>query len=202
MYNNLGADLIDVMAGGHIDTGTTEWLQERSNALRSTLSGAAASFVESARSMYTMISTTDAAQILRNLTAKATSLWSPVQIAPLLTLPQLQTANPIMQRWVMACPEVRTRYLNQELEGYGDSYTNYHRDAIGPAHYDWRRVMDGIVVVNEKDWGYTSYVDLMGEGEEPLSVHQKVDILKTWNAVRHYLEEGDEDPTSTCGAKL
>lgn len=201
MYD-YGADLIDIMAGGHIDAGTSDWLQERSQSLRSTLSSAALTFMDQARQMYTMISTTDAAQILRNLTAKVSDIWSPTRIYALTSVQAFQTTNPVMQRWVMACPEVRSRYLNQELEGYEGSYVNHHGDAVGIKHYDYRRVMDGIVTVDEKEYRYTTYVELLSEGEENLTLHQKVDILRSWNLARIYLEEGDDDFTSTVGAKL
>jgi hypothetical protein len=196
-----GVDIIDIFAGGHLDQQSSGWLQEQSQFMSTGLSHTAQQFFEQARNMYQVISQTDALQVIRNVKAKVGSLWGNDVFAA-TTLPQIQTANPVMQRWIMALPELRTMYLNQEVEGYGDSYQNFHGHAVGADHYDWRQVMTDVVVVKPNEWGYTNYCEPTSPGEKPLTLHEKVDILATWNAVKHYLDEADEDPTSTCGAKL
>jgi hypothetical protein len=202
MHAAHGVDLIDIFAGGQLDQSTTGWLQEKSQTLRSTLSETAQGFFDTARNMYSMISVSDAAQALRNLTSKLANVWSTNSIYATTTLAELQTAGPVMQRYIMAQPELRKMYLNQEVEGYGESYVNYHGDSLGVNHYDWRRVMDTIVTVEDKHYSFTNYAERMADGEEPLTLHEKIDILKAWNSVQHYLDVADEDPTSTCGAKL
>lgn len=198
----LGADLIDVFAGGRIDTDTSLWLQQRHEQLRTTVSQTAATFFDHARSLYSMISATDAMQVLRNLKAKVTEAWSNNEIAYLNDLARIQTAGPVMQRWIMAQPDLRQRYLSQEVEGYEGSYVNYQGDTIGAVQYDWRRVMDEIVVVNDEGFKFVHYYDNIPEGDRELTLFEKVDILRTWALVENMVEEGDDDPTSICGNKL
>lgn len=196
-----GVDLLDICAGGHLDMGTQTWLGERSDALRSTISGAAQSFFTQAASLYTMISTSDAVQALRNLTVKADNAWQNNAIAYLSTTEQLQCAAPVMQRWIMAEPTVRGMYLNGEVSGYGESYENLHGNGIGAQHYDWRQVMSGIATVNDDAVTYTTYMEDTRD-DNPLTVFEKVDILRTWQVVQAALSEGEQDPTSPEGLML
>jgi len=148
-----------------------------------------------------MVSSSDAMMLMRNLTAKVEKTWA-FDIVSLTSVEEIQTANPYMQRWIMAQPDLRQRFLDQEVEGYGESYTNHHGDAVGEAHYDYRRVMDGVVTHTDKEFGYKHYHDIIPEGERELTVCERVDILRTWAAVSSLLDEGEDDPTSVTGAQL
>lgn len=200
-YAVAGGDLIDVFAGGHLDNNTLNWLQQRNDSVLQTVTGHAREFFHQAQSLYNMVSSSDAMMLLRNLTAKKEVVGS-FDISPLHSLVGLQTANPYMQRWIMAQPDLRSRYLNQEVEGYGESYVNRHGTSVGSGHYDYRRVMDGIVVADEDTFSYTHYYEALPDEERDLTVFEKVDILRTWNTIQKYLDEGDDDPTSVIGAKL
>lgn len=196
-----GGDIIDVFAGGHLSQSATQWLGQRNESILGTVTQAAQNFFQQAQTMYSMVSSSDAMMLLRNLKAKSENTWA-FDIVPIRSLVAMQTANPYMQRWIMAQPDLRQRYLNQEVEGYGESYVNHHGDAVGEAHYDYRRVMDGVVTHDATSFGYKHYHDLLGEGERELTVFEKVDILRTWNAVSKMLDEGEDDPTSVTGAML
>lgn len=202
MHQAHGIDLMDIAAGGHLNQQTMSWLGERAETLRYNLSSAAISFFDQARNVYQMISTSDAVQALRNLTAKVDNVWQSNVIHSCLTIEELQTANPFIQRYIMAEPRLRTMYLNNEVEGYNESYTNCHGNNVGSNHYDWRRVMDQVVVVNDKGFEINHYYEELSEGEKELSIHEKVDILRTWNMVNHYLDENELDPTSPVGNML
>lgn len=201
-----GSDLIDIMAGGIPDQSAMHWLEQKSQALQGSISGIGQAFFDRARSMYNMVSESQAVQILRNLKSKSDSVWNTGRVQLLHRIQQIQTAGLIMQRWVMAQPDLRQRYLAQTVEGYGDSYVNYHGNAVAEAHYDYRRVMSDVVMIDEddeeKDFVVNHYFDLLAEGEQELTPFQKVDILNTWDRVKYYLEQGDEDPTSQYGSLL
>jgi hypothetical protein len=204
-YVQGGADLIDALGGGLPDESTKQWFAQHTQAVTQTLSATGQAFFERARTMYQTISESQALQMLRNLRNKMDDVWSGNKIQPLQTLAALQTAGPIMQRWVMAEPTLRARYLNQEVEGYGENYTNYHGDAVGESHFDYRRVMNGVVVVPEddsKEFVLRHYYDPLSDDERELTLYEKIDILNTWDLVKSLLEEGGEDPTSQYGAML
>lgn len=203
-YVEGGADLIDALGGGFLDDSTKDWFAQQSQMVSQTLGQAGQAFFGRAREMYQTVSESQALQMLRNLRSRNEDVWSANMIQPLRTLESLQTAGPIMQRWVMGQPDLRTRYLNQEVEGYGDSYVNYHGDTVGVNHYDYRKVMNAMVVIPEdddKDWVCRNFFEYVDDDRE-LTVHERLDVLDTWDVVKRYLEEGGEDPTSPYGNLL
>lgn len=201
-----GSDIMDVVAGGFLDQRTTQWLGERAQQVRTHVTHAGQQFFDQARTMYDVVSNSQAMQMLRNLREKTGGVWNADQIQPLTTLESIQTAAPVMQRWIMAEPTIRERYLNGEMEGYSDTYTNPHGDCIADRHIDWRMVMSGSVDVPEDDspWVSREYIEYQG-GEhpiKPLAVHERQDIRTTWARVVALTEEGGEDPTSVYGNLL
>jgi hypothetical protein len=97
--------------------------------------------------------------------------------------------------------------LQNRLDGYStliDQEAIPKQDLVsGEAHYDYRRVMSGIVtsagdVTNpdsELSWGWTEYMDRPRADDLPLSVAAVFDILDTWASAEALLDEG-VDPTN------
>lgn len=197
-----GVDLMDIACGGFLDNQTTNWLQQRSEALMGTVSATTQNWLNKARTFYTTITESDAIQALRNLTAKADLSWKGNNIHYCNSIEQLQAVNPIMQRYIMAEPRIRDLYLNSSVEGYAGSYENYHGDAIGVNHFDYRRVTDEIVMVNEDSYEYTKYYENIPDGDKELEFFEKVDIIRTWNLANQALDAGEMDPTSPIGNLL
>ena len=197
---NGGADVLDVMAGGRLDESAQEWFQQQAYALQNTVSGAAQQFFNQARDMYQTVSDTQAMQMLRNLTSRRNTVWSDSLVMALKSLEQMQTAGPVMQRYIMANPVARERYLNDTLEGYGDSYNNVHGDAIGHTHIDYRQVTNALVEATDNGWVARNYFEF--SDTTALSQSDRLNILNTWDLLEHYLDEGDEDPTSPYGNPL
>lgn len=201
-FVDAGNDLFDVMVNGQPDHQTRSWLEEQSQAVANYLGNAGQSFIEHARGLYNVISDTDAAQVLRNLSSKMQGIWTDNSIRALHDMESVQTAGPTMQRWVMANKTVRQHYLNQEIEGYSGSYENQHGRCLGEDHFDWRQVMSGVVQTPpEEDYRIQVFTDPL-HGADPLTVTEKVDILNTWELVERWLEDEDEDPTSPSGNPL
>ena len=197
-----GVDLMDIVAGGHLDQNTTSWLGERSQTLRSNLSTMASSFFDQAQNLYQMISTTTAVQAMRNLVAKTDNNWMSNNIHGIYSIEQLQTANPIMQRYIMAQQRLRGMYLNNMVEGYAESYENVAGNRIGESHYDYRRVMDEIMVIHDDHTEVKQYYEEIPEGDKELTLYEKVDILRVWNLVDQALDANEMDPTSPVGNLL
>ena len=99
---------------------------------------------------------------------------------PLLSFESLQNATPLMQRWVMAHPQTRELYLDQNLEGYADSYHNVFGNEVGPEDYNWRRVMTGVLVEEGEDDCIRHYVDTLYPGDRPLEFEEKTVVRKMW----------------------
>lgn len=198
-----GTDLMDIVAGGHMDTNTTSWLAERSSALRETIGSAAAGWLNTARSFVQVIDTSSAIQALRNITVKQENMWNTNGIQQCKTIEELQAANPVQQRYIMAQPRLRDMFLNNSVEGYGDSYTNYQGDAIGVKQYDYRRVTDSMMLeMPDETFEVNVFHEEIAEGDIELTLHQKVDVLRNWNLVNVSLDANEMDPTSPIGNML
>lgn len=127
----------------------------------------------------------------------------PNVIRYLPTITHLQTAPPLMQRYIMANPMVREWYHDGRLDGYSHSYHDYYPNDIKDSHFDYQRVMDGVCVPSEdEDIAFTVkfYCDSF---DEPELLHaEKVDILNIWDDLERYLKYGEEDPTDLYGGSL
>lgn len=114
----------------------------------------------------------------------------------LTTFEQLQNANVSMQRWVMTHPDVRKLYLKQDIDGYSDSYKNIFGKGVAEQDYNYRRVMNGVIVDEDKDkYRYSIYDDLLIPGDRELDHREKMIILNTWNAIDNILAESNFDFT-------
>jgi hypothetical protein len=201
-YQAHGVDLMDIACGGFLDNTTTNWLQQRSEALMNTVSTNTQTWFNKARAFYNTISESDAVQALRNLTVKADVSWKGNNIYHCSSIEMLQTANPIMQRYIMAEPRLRDMYLNQSVEGYEGSYENFHGDALGVSHYDYRRVTDGIVIAHDDHYVINEFHENIPDTDRELDFFQKADVIRTWNMVNRALDASEMDPTSPIGNLL
>lgn len=115
----------------------------------------------------------------------------------LLSFKQLQEANVTMQRWIMSNPNVRRLYLDQNIDGYSSTYKNISGNTIGEDDYNYRRVMDGVLVSNDDDyWKISYYLDELLPGDKELTHYEKTKIINTWNAIDWILNNCDFDFTN------
>lgn len=134
--------------------------------------------------------------LVRNLK----SLWGEDIIGYLNDINAIQHAPPVMQRWIMAMPELRSLYHKQRIDGYSETYTDLHPESIGEAHYDYRRVVDGMMLETEdEDWSSTTYLEELYPGDADLSLQEQQAVLDTWGNIRSYLKTSMVDPTSPEG---
>lgn len=112
----------------------------------------------------------------------------------------------------MANQKVREMYHNQQLDGYADTYLDLAPGQRGEDHYDYRRVMDGVVqdckIINaegeeEDSWMMSFYFEgELAEGDRKLDVTEVSHILSTWDAMQAILAAGEADPTNPFGGSL
>ncbi len=94
----------------------------------------------------------------------------------------LQKASPVMQRWIMANPNVRDLYMNNYCDGYSDSYVDVDPGNIGVRHYDYRRVMDSVAIDTDDGFMVQYFHEDIHPLDKELTQREKYDILKTWGA--------------------
>jgi len=159
------------------------------------LTDAGRSFMQSASEQYALINNSAAINAARMVLRKTVGKRQPNAIYEMDTIEEVRNAQGIMQRYMMAEPSIRKAYHNQRIDGYSDSYIDNFPLAFADSHYDYRRVMDGMIVINNDHWVMNSYIHDTLDGEvDELTLDNKVDIINTWELARICLEAG-EDPT-------
>lgn len=197
-----GADLLDVMGGGFISRGVETFLDSASQAVQNLLPQSGQDFIRRWSESYKTLDINGAMAMLANLNKKSDSSWDNYTVRLLADLSSLQTAGPVMQRWVMAHPGVRDRYLNNSLSGYEGSYQNFYGDVIGEDHADYRMVMNGVGQLVNGSYQQKRFTELIVEGDVELRPVQQLSILQTWDFLSAYLPEADEDPTCELGSPM
>lgn len=179
------------------------YFKNQFNSLTTGLNDYARSFYSEVGNIVDKFTNSDAVRSVRNALKSAASLFNNDIIKPLYEMEEFQTATVRMQRWIMANPVVRQSFIEQKCDGFSDSYVDIYPGKIKETHYDYRRVMDGVVEFDEEDNDFYKhfYEDLV-EGDKELSSYEKRDILQTWEIVEAYMKKGAQDPTSQFGASL
>lgn len=197
------------LAYGNPHPGTMSFLSQQFENASTALTAAGQRFMENARDLYERISGSDAIRAMRLAGRAIRSMWQLDEVRQLSTIEELQTAPLKMQRWIMAEPSIRREFFNQRVDGFSDTYVDLHPGDIGEDHYDYRRVVDGVVFVEEEpdddgnyNWQATCYLDDLLPDDEELFLEEKIDILDTWAAARAALKARKQDPTSRYGAML
>lgn len=202
------SDAFDALVYADAHPATLNFLQNRLTQMSQQAVGAGRAFIARAQEAFNHYNGAAAMGFIRNVLQTVgggvgTASPSVNRVVCLFELVQMQQASPMMQRFVMANPVVRDLYHRQRCDGYSDSYVDVHPGDIGEAHYDYRRVMDGIMQMDEKnEWYVRQYHERLPEEERPLFFTEKVDILCTWNAMDLIMALGKDDPTGQAGATL
>ena len=158
-------------------------------------------YVDLARQTFDSFNSSEAMRLAKAVRRKVDSLWTREGIFAMTDIAQIQNANLTMQRWIMAEPTIRNMYHQQRCEGFADSYVDMHPGDVGESHYDYRRVMDGLVVEQEDELVSVQYFDEVHDGDE-LDIDEQVAILRTWDSIKNAIHENKEDPTSPFNASL
>lgn len=191
-----------LLYGHQRNAGFDQWLGERIEQASQRVLDSGAQLIEKARETFERVTSSDTARLARAVARQARHAWQTDEIHAFNDIGQMQTAGPVMQRWIMANPLVRTMYHNQQVEGYSDSYVDVEPGAVGEMHYDYRRVMDGIVVEEDGEYWATTYDDELRPDDRELLHEEQVDIRRTWAEVMAIVEQGGDDPTSPWNSSL
>lgn len=159
-------------------------------------------FIERARDIYISINDSEAIRKAKAVLRYAKGVFNPTHIVPLESLEDLRAAQPIMQRYIMAQPDIRNLYHSQRCDGYSDTYTDMHPGKVGDDHYDYRRVMQDVVQVTDEGWVAKSYVEDLLEGDRELDFDEQINILRTWEIIQMFAEAAKADPTSLFNGEI
>lgn len=108
-------------------------------------------------------------------------------------------ANLLMQRYIIAQPQLNELYQSNMCHGFQDTYFNIEPETFGKERYEYQRVMDGVLQFDTEGEGYINYYSNSDSTE--LDFVDKLSILDTWDTVSRLLAEG-KDPSDPTLAKL
>ena len=187
---------------------TTQWLQDQWQRGTNMLTDIGRQYAKRAEDTWKQLYDPSLMSRARSMMRKVGGMFHPNSIISLETLEAVQTAKPVMQRYIMAMPELRKRYHKQRCDGYSESYFDYEPGLVGEAHYDWRRVNNGMVnfTTNEEgeevNWVASMYPDDLREGDAELEFDQQVSILDSAWRVAYAAILKRMDPTDVFNGKL
>jgi len=196
-----GLDDFAGMVYGAYHSNTVEFLRQAPAQLSERLNAAGQQFVAAANNVLGTFNLDDAMRKMRAAGRIAAAAFQTNVIRELKTIEELQNPPPCMRHLIMACPEVRTMYFNQTVDGYSEQYVDAEPGLIGHDHYDYRRVMHGIVTEEPEGWRSSEYLEDTQEGDV-LYFDQQVEVLDTWAVLKLKLAEGKNDPVSRWNASL
>ncbi len=199
------ADAFDAMCYGESHPSTVQYLAQQVSHVAETLTDAGRAFMAGARDLFDHYHGSEAMRFARGVLAKVKGAVQNQRIHSIWETVDFQNASLAMQRWIMANPTVRELYHKQRCDGYSDTYVDMEPGQVKHDHYDYRRVMDGVMLFEpdeETDWKVYQYLDELKEGDRDLEHFEKVDIQNTWNAMDMLLAIAKDDPTSAVGGSL
>jgi len=163
-------------------------------------------FLEASQNIYNTINDSNTIRMAKAALKMAKGLFHPNVIVPLETIEDLRAAQVIMQRYIMAEPMLRSYYHKQRCDGYSDTYIDVEPGRVGDDHYDYRRVMDGVVVdITDTDgnyeWSCKNYYEDLHTGDRELTSDEKVDVMNTWDVMKIFVDAG-KDPTCIFGGDI
>jgi len=184
--------------------GTMRFLQSQiGNAFSSTLTDMGKQMFSNLGSIFEKFNGENALRLAKAARRKVTGFFEQEVIRPLWDIKEIQQATLTMQRWIMAYPEIRELYHDQRCDGYSATYVDMFPGQIGEKHYDYRRVMDGLVqVTDEGESKIVYYYDDPPADDVELSLQDKIDITNTWQMIARHLKHTNDDPTSIFGDTL
>lgn len=202
-----GTNEYDSLIYGPKAEGTLRYIEQNmqnvSQMLSSTLTDAGRSFFSTAADLWNQFHGSEAVRLANAAMRKASSIFQVDVIRNISSIEEIQNAPQCMIRYIMAEPTVRQLYHDQRCEGYGDSYIDLYKNDMGERHYDYRRVMDGMVVdTDDGGWKHSHYIEELVTGDRDLTHGEKTDVLSAWDYVKHYVKVGEYDPTSSWNNKL
>lgn len=185
---------------------TQNYLKEQLNRNCDGFSDITRKFFEESKTLYNNLKNSRALNTAKSAIKYAKGLFHPNTILELDSIEALRSAQAVMQRYVMAEPTIRKMYHEQRCDGFSDTYVDLSPKDIGDNHYDYQRVMQGIVVDEVDDEGnvesyFNNYSEVELSKESELVFEDQIRILNTWEVMKLYISK-NEDPTNIVGGDL
>lgn len=188
---------------GSVSQNTVNYLQGQINSLAATGSEYAKKIYDRSMAVFNAINSDAVVMAAEAVLSQAESMMGQDMIEPLLTIPQLQGAQSIMQGYIMAHPVIRQAWYDGKLEGYSDTYVDPEPGQVGHEQELYRQVMNGVFVPHEEmAYQYSLYNDRTSEKDKMLTIRKVAAIIESQEAAVEAYLAGERDPTSQYNASL
>lgn len=180
----------------------SNYLQSNISSLANTNVGLSQTFIDMTNRLYQKHNDEVVLANAKAIAKSASMLFDMNIITPLFTIEAVQNAKPLMQRFIMAMPELTSLHNEQRIESYFGSFVDNQPGAIEEQRLDYRMVMDGVITEDaEGSAKWTWYYDDVSEDDVVLSAKDQFNILDTWDIVAQAIAQGI-DPTSLTSEKI
>lgn len=202
MYAITADDEFTALAFGLPGQNTINYISNSVNTFADKFKNAGSLFLNRAKELYNQYNSSYALNYARSIRNKYLAPHElPNEVLHFNSIKDIQNCSPFMQRWIMTNPNLRENwYFKNRIEGYNDTYNNLFGKCSGEKHYDYRRVMNGLMTDDNEN--INIYFDDEIENEIPLRLSDQIKILHAWSLTDKYLAEGKQDPTSKEGNDL
>lgn len=199
---------IDALIYGEPHPNTVNYLFQQAQQFQQVIGNAVGNFFTDAAAIFNQFNGEEALRHIRQTVRQVGNAFRSDYIRELKTMSELQTAMPLMQRYIMANPTIRDLYHRQMCDGYSDTYIDMYPTDIGEAHYDYRRVVNGVVFTESKygmevpddvGWISVEYLDRLTDGDRELDLGEQTAVMTTWDYVEIAAGKREIDPTSIFG---
>lgn len=111
-----------------------------------------------------------------------------------------QQATGFMRNYIMANPETMQLYMDERISGYGGDFSPFCT-GIGRENYYYNKAVDGMLRTENDQLVRTDYKTSRDEGTK-LTVQERIDIHRTWNASSLHIAKNLFDFTSPGGGSI
>lgn len=187
--------MLDHIMFPQVNINVQNWLHEQVYAPVQHLIGIGTELFNKAKVSYENLNDQMRLSNLRHALSNMNGVDDPNVIQSITNYDMICAANPATQRYIMANPWLREQYHLQRVDGYAGTYHDMQPDAVGKDHYDYRRVMDGVVTVEDGEMVANEYIEVTAVfNENPLDAIDKHNILSIWDMIASSAHTG-RDPT-------
>jgi hypothetical protein len=198
---------LNLFIAGEPHPAMLRYAQEQATAIGSYIQRTGNKFAQGVVDAYHSLYSDEALHRARVGVARVKSYFQDDRIRQITSIYEMQQAQPMMQRFIMAEPTIGKMYDQGRCEGYG--YPAPFPGQYGEDNYNWRRVMDGVIQTQEPTednphggWEAVTYLEELMEGDRNLILIEQKSIVNTWESLKYSLARSMVDPVSKTGESL
>ena len=157
-------------------------------------------FVTNVTNMYNAYNHSGFYQEVQQLARQTQTIITPTSIYPIYNNEQLPLVEGHMRRYIMAQPDLRQLHNTQSCNSYDGEYVDLFPNTTKFDHYDYRRVMTGMLYKDKDTWNISTVTESL-DGDRELEFWEKSAILETWKTVKRCIAD-DLDPSDLLLSEL